>query len=361
LTDSIKPASRAFVLLLGAGLICGCRTDPRGAEFAVLPPMETVPVGSSYRPDPHLCTWKGDKAAAYTITFDDTRGSHYRIAAPELKIRGLVGTFNLNTQGILNWDPWEQIRRDGNEIASHTYSHARCTELTEPELRAELERSIADLFQNIHGIDRVPSFAYPYGAFNESVSKIVLEYFTSARAATEGTNPPDLQEAELSRLNALWVHAPYDLESVNRRLDETVAVHHWAILIFHSVGGNNESDQNTIPISLFRLLLDSLKARVDSVWIDTQGEIVDYIRARRTSTVSACVIGTDAIEVTVSNPVPGVPVPMSVRLNLPVPWIGRRLAILAGDGSRNSPQAASGSVWVGTMNTNTSIRLVCLP
>lgn len=155
--------------------------------------VKTIAIEKGYVPSIAVCKWSNDRKAAYTIAFDDSRKSHYEIAGPELKKRGIVGTFNLNTKNISAWRPWQGLFDDGNEIASHTWSHPMCTEISESDFRTEIRKAIEDIKNNIKGITVIPSFTFPYGASSDAIRKIVLEYHLSARGNKAGLNPEQAQ------------------------------------------------------------------------------------------------------------------------------------------------------------------------
>ena len=84
----------------------------------------------------------------------DARGTFY-IAG------GLVDAWSGNWTG-LSADDIVGLHRRGHEIACHTFSHTRATDLTAAAMAAELEKNRRYLL----GLDssiRIENFAYPYG------------------------------------------------------------------------------------------------------------------------------------------------------------------------------------------------------
>lgn len=73
---------------------------------------------------------------------------------------------------------------DGFEIASHTRGHERLTNLTEAEMRATVAGDITALSQKFG--KAVTGFAYPYGAYNDTVKSVLRQCGVSyARTVTE--------------------------------------------------------------------------------------------------------------------------------------------------------------------------------
>lgn len=312
------------------GILASCQqhkmsSNVQETEYPLVPysgDVYVVPINSNYVPTAKICTWKDNKRATYTIAFDDARSSHYQISGPELKKREIVGTFNLDTQEISNWYAWQKLFDEGNEIASHSWSHPRCTELSEEELRLELLLSKVDIIMNIKGISDVISFTYPFGAYNDLVRDIVLEYYLSARGVKKGINASTLTEEEFGMLKSIYVTPPYDINALNNLVQETIQDNGWSIFCFHSVSARDESDVNTIPLSLFRQHLDFVCSMKDSLWIATQSQVVEYMKIRENAHINCHLVNNETIAVTLSNILPfrAYEMKLSFILDMPPSW-----------------------------------------
>jgi peptidoglycan/xylan/chitin deacetylase (PgdA/CDA1 family) len=62
---------------------------------------------------------------------------------------------------VMSWEELRELQAAGWEVGSHTCSHPHLTQLDEPDLREELERSRADCERHLGTPCR--SLAYPYG------------------------------------------------------------------------------------------------------------------------------------------------------------------------------------------------------
>lgn len=106
------------------------------------------------------------------ITFDDGHSSDFSIAAPELKQRGLMGTFFvtwsfLGCPGYLDRVQVRELRAQSFEIGSHGLSHKRLSEVGPAELWCEAldsKRRLEDLIG-----EEIASFAIPSGSYNDPV------------------------------------------------------------------------------------------------------------------------------------------------------------------------------------------------
>ena len=123
------------------------------------------------------------------LSFDDGRESSY-FAAKELKQRGLVGVFYINTAAIgtahhLSSSQIIEMSRMGMEIGSHTVSHPDLRSISTKQRSIELKHS-KDVLSRLIAAP-VTSLAYPSGAFNQSViSAAVLSGYLTARTTEQG-------------------------------------------------------------------------------------------------------------------------------------------------------------------------------
>jgi len=134
------------------------------------------------------------------ITIDDAYRSVYTEAFPRLKAAGLPFTLFMATdpvdQGLPDFLTWDQIRemRDaGTDIGAHSASHLHMTEASAETNRAEMERSLKRLKEELGAAPTL--FAYPYGEASLAVWSVVREFgFTTAfgqhSGAADSTSEP---------------------------------------------------------------------------------------------------------------------------------------------------------------------------
>ncbi|OGC02670.1 hypothetical protein A2V82_15815, partial [candidate division KSB1 bacterium RBG_16_48_16] len=278
----MRVKSRAGVLVWGFVAVLLLRCFSEKMPIALIADVDLAKlqqIDEKYQAAPSVCSWYGNKKAAYTIAFDDTKPNHYKISAVELAKRNMVGTFNINTQGVYDWKPWRSLHRQGHEIASHSYSHPDLTTLTAMELVNEFYLSKRDIMNNIPEIQEVTSFTYPYGLSNDITRQIVLQYYDSARGAS-GLNPATIQSEQFARLKGVGVYHPFNMDSVNAKVDEAIEHNLWIIVYFHAVT-YREENYTTCPYAAFINHLDFVKSHEDDLWIATQRDVVKYIKTRQ--------------------------------------------------------------------------------
>ena len=129
------------------------------------------------------------------FTIDDNYITDYDIAYAEFAKRGIRGTLFICTVNTgckigvwgeqhLSWKQILEMWENGWDIQCHSHNHHRLTELTEPEIRAELEK-VNDFFK-VNSLPLPRHHAFPEGAYNNLVKKIVAEYRLSSRSVDPG-------------------------------------------------------------------------------------------------------------------------------------------------------------------------------
>lgn len=174
--------------------------------------------------------------AMVTFTFDDGTKSNPRIAAPALEAAGFRGTFYLMS-GFLDEDPYldtreaRMLHRRGHEVGGHTISHPYLTQLSDAELRSELEDSKTTL-ERVIGAP-VTAFAAPYGDIDARVLDAIDDLYTSNRTVLPGFN----FRGSVPRYELLVrsVTATTPVSTVEGWLDDAAAQNAWVILTYHDI------------------------------------------------------------------------------------------------------------------------------
>jgi len=179
-----------------------------------------------------------------SFTFDDAPESAASVGAPMLEDHGGRATFYI-AGGLLNrWSgDWNGIGESdvvalhgrGHEIACHTFSHPRVTELGAAALTAEIEANRRAL-QALDASIRLENFAYPYGLASVAHKKLLKATFRSSRGIVPGVNHGviDLQFLRATPL----VCAHIDHAGIDRAFDEARATGGWLIFYSHDVAGS---------------------------------------------------------------------------------------------------------------------------
>jgi hypothetical protein len=127
----------------------------------------------------------------------------------------------------------------GDEIASHTVTHADLTKLSAAKLENELARSKASL-QQMFGPSAALDFASPYGAYNATTSEAVQKYYATQRNTDDGFNA----QRGFNPYNILVqnVDSSTTAATVRGWINSAKANNTWLVLVYHEVGASIGQD-----------------------------------------------------------------------------------------------------------------------
>ncbi|HTO67468.1 MAG TPA: polysaccharide deacetylase family protein [Bradyrhizobium sp.] len=176
-----------------------------------------------------------------SLTFDDIPDSAAEVGAPLVEAHGGRATFYVSGGLLQRWSGhWRgsdeagiiALHARGHEIACHTFSHPRVTDIAPATLRAE----IAENGRYLTGLDasmRLDNFAYPYGLASLSHKHFLADTFRSSRGILPGVNR-DVVDLQFLRATPL-VSIHIDRDGVDRVFDDLMASGSWLIFYSHDV------------------------------------------------------------------------------------------------------------------------------
>ena len=220
--------------------------------------------------------WKGGKSGAVSLTFDDACPSQLSVGVPALNARGLSGTFFVVTDWVVSWDSWRSVANAGHEIASHTVSHHKLSEMTLSQAQDELAGSKAIIEAQIP-TSKCLSLSYPFGDVNDQVQALVQPLYSAARGVFCQINnePYDMYN--------LRGCSPDDGVNVNQQADAAEQQSGWLIFFVHSLSGGSDCYGNW-QIGDLTNFLDYLGTK--NLWTDNFGNVVKYIKERESAQLS---------------------------------------------------------------------------
>lgn len=261
-----------------------------------------------------IAKWKGDKACAFILMFDDSITSHVKNVLPELTKRGFTGTFYINPGAghyLGSKKVWEQdIPAAGFELANHTLTHKG------GKTAAEIAHEISVCNEAIHATTpnlpwpRLVSYGQPGGIPKENwpVSKEELN------ALLKQNNLIDRPDFGARGAALTLKTGPQMLAHV----DKAVTDGSMECVIFHGVG----ADWIATPMPVFLELLDGLVERKDRVWITNHIPAHQYATERDGATVK--VIAKDAtklsLNLTCTADAKFYDHPLTLMTNVPADW-----------------------------------------
>ncbi len=304
-----------------------------------------LPLRTAFAQAHQITPWRHNRAGAVSVTFDDGYLTQITNAVPLLNARGLKATFFVTTATTeVPWDQWLTLAGQGHEIASHTLTHPDLAFLSESEMRYELLSESQRVINQRILSQPCLSISYPYTDSNSLVQAVTSEFYIAARggwAGSEGGNfnfyedipefwpwPPGIQFGQLKAVNfyntaAENIDFTMAISLLDAKLDTAITYNAWYCVYLHAVPAENTGYMAT--------LLDHIVAR--NLWMATYGEVAQYMRERKASTLSVLSSDASAIQLSLTNPL-NVSVfrePLTVRSIVPSAWL--RVNITQGDSS----------------------------
>lgn len=161
----MKSSFIAFIALVVCGVSASPAFDASAEKFQMLGKRAGQVFTKCSRPN------------TVALTFDDGPYIWHELVSQTLKDNGAKGTFFVNgnnydciyTESVANM--LIQSLADGNQIASHTWSHPHLTNLTAGQVQTELTR-LDTAMEKILGV-KSAFLRPPYGEYNDNVQTVV--------------------------------------------------------------------------------------------------------------------------------------------------------------------------------------------
>src|SRR5690625_4358990 len=212
-----------------------------------------------------LADWRDGHSGAFSVSTDDGWYAGYE----ELLWFGYGGTFVAN--GTEAPELYPEMHANGMEPGAHLVSHP-CVDVTEQQLRYEIEANVAGIAAATGSLDDVVSLVWPCGHTNSAAQEVASEYFLSARGyhinALEDPTPSNFMN--LKSFNS-HEHEPYPPEDLRSIVDAAEAEGKWANLVLHGY----TNDDGAIGY-----------ATTKDVWTAPIGTVVKYILQRDRTVIS---------------------------------------------------------------------------
>lgn len=200
-----------------------------------------------------------------SFTFDDVPKSAATVGAVILDEYNARGTFyiagGLTDKWSGNWigpntDDIVGLHRQGHEIACHTFSHTRTSDLSAAEMAAEIEKN-RRYFASLDPSITITNFAYPYGLGSFSHKHQLRNQFHSSRGILPGINA-GIVDLQYLRATPLIEHQ-IDYDGIECVFEQAFVTGGWLIFYSHDVA-TTPSPYGCSP-SLLRHALDAASRR----------------------------------------------------------------------------------------------------
>lgn len=226
-----------------------------------------------------MMKWTENYRKAVTFSYDDGIEQDIRLAALFNRY-GLKATFNLNSGLNRENSTWQykgvQVHRmnlaecldiyKGHEIAVHGLTHMNMTEYPEAEIRKELLEDYRNLTE-IFGTEPA-GMAYAYGAYNDTVLKVVGEMGLKYARGVNSSHSFDVQ----TKLLEFRPTCHHDDEQLFDLAERFIAAEPGGPQIFYVWGHAYEFDGNR-NWDRFERFLEKISGRED-VFYGTNREVL---------------------------------------------------------------------------------------
>jgi peptidoglycan/xylan/chitin deacetylase (PgdA/CDA1 family) len=274
-----------------------------------------------------VATWRGDAAAAYSITHDDVCADRvqgiFTHADPELARRGLQAGFAVIAGECERKGRWAQVATlaaHGHDLFNHSMSHpcltsdAKVAEGCYPgaprstDFPREIDQAAALLAS--HGV-RADFFVFPYDACDPAgLSWLAQRDYLGARcgghdilapsftdsfhvdadvwgpAYSAYGKPPECQGVVPFETPPAQTSASCRAHVLRQLVDDAVAHNGWANRVFHGFE-DDPGAWEAVPLGDYTAHLDDVKAREDAslLWVAGPVTVLRYRWARETCTL----------------------------------------------------------------------------
>jgi peptidoglycan/xylan/chitin deacetylase (PgdA/CDA1 family) len=240
-----------------------------------------------------------------------------------------------NQPGGLTWDEFRRAAAQGHELANHTVSHARLSDLDDANMSYETDKARDDLRTRM-GEKHTYSIEAPFGIRDEKVRQALTRRFELTRnwvsdadgVFMEGIMRGNNKDVGTSaRPYVLWERGPVSnttLEQMTGWIDKSLQHGTWLVLVIHGIEGIG---YEPIPKDRVAAYFDYMKAKSDQMWIATYQDGSKYMRERMGSTVTTRRASDGGLVVTVKHSLdPKVyDLPLTARTTVPAAWTNVRV------------------------------------
>lgn len=243
--------------------------------------------GLGYVQAQEIGTWAGFRSAAANFTFDDGAPSHVSDAGPLFDKYGYKATFNVVVNWNPNWSGFQNMAKNGHEIASHSNTHGQNMSGEE----ASSKQSIQSKITQDYGCLVV---AYPN--CNVPNANAVRQNYIAGRICNGswqggsdimGKDGP----SDWTKVSAIMTGSEGSIKSTNDftgQMQRAIQQGGWVAFLTHGFSGKNNGNATYSPtdISAIEGALQWAKQNDSKIWVTTMRSTVMYIKERNASKIT---------------------------------------------------------------------------
>ena len=265
-----------------------------------------------------VATWQGFRDAAVSYTFDDNCPNQLAVAIPMMNSYGFKATMFVPSSWIKDWTGLQSAADRGNEIASHTVTHANLGKLTSSQQINEVKDSRDTINAHIKGHTCL-TIAYPFCASGND--SLCMNYYIAARACQdiiESKTPADFMN--ISSIPTGTESSIQTVRDFNTKVEKADSLKGWCVFLIHGI--DNDGGYSPTKSAILRSHLETMKLLSNRFWIAPFGDVVRYIRERNAVTITELFNRKSSITVRVSDKLENsvYNYPVTIRRVLPANW-----------------------------------------
>lgn len=301
--------------------------------------VDVTPLAGQEPPagEAEICTWKDNKAAALTLTYDDAiidGLTKFEKLHDMYGLKGSIGVVStwsdtgMHQEGypVATWPQLQDfISRGTFDISSHTYNHINQISASEDLLCKEYDSSRSTIENNLGIIPR--TLIYPYYDYRPHMGSVADNFFIAARGG-DGDNDQDgnprLQMNLPGQMNyydlmAFSIYESTPAQEMKQHIDQHINANAWLIVVLHSCDGEGYSPP---PLSVVDETYQYYAAKSSQVWNGFFEEVAKYERERCSADVT--VVSSTPYQITLSltdtlkNSV--YDFPLTLKVKVPASW-----------------------------------------
>jgi len=232
-----------------------------------------------------ILRWHDGKKAVCLLYFDDSLPSHIQTVIPELKKRGMAGTFYLNPgtpQYKKQAEAWEKTAPGpGIEYGNHTFTHSGAMSLAQFDEELEKTTEAINRAYPNRKQPRLISFAMPgvppekWGISEAERNQAVEKHHLVMRPGYVSLKPGAFGPG------GTVFGTKEEIDKVCGLVDAAIAKGEMVAFLFHGVGG----EWLTSSPESFMAILDKLDACREQLWVTDPISWYQYDTERKTAKV----------------------------------------------------------------------------
>ncbi len=246
-----------------------------------------------------LANWYNWNTSATVITFDDWSPGQYMTGIVEMTKRKLASTFYVtkdnmgvvyDATGTAEFTAMKNAVNVGIEIGNHTISHPHLPLSSPTNLTTEVDSTLTWLNRNVTN-QKVTTFAYPFGDYNQTVINAVKKNHIGARIIDAPLNGWPYSFAknkdDYFRINTLEVDSAFGAAGFGVGIRQAIQDGGLITFMIHSINGD-VADRwwDAIPANHFKTMMDTVQTYSDKTWITTFSNAIKYHKEKNCATLT---------------------------------------------------------------------------